>query len=158
MCCEIRSGPMFDPPQPSVWPHNQGLSWGWCNKLLSNRSTLESSGKANVTCIPPSPFYSIHLLSNFHSVCHLFNCHLDLNMCHSSASFGTNLKSIAQHLITVFIVLTSETAANNQTPGDTVITLLTPCTAITFGYYWQINHRGVSQRSAKGLIISHVVL
>lgn len=28
---------------------------GWCNKLVSKRSTLESSGKANVPCIPHPP-------------------------------------------------------------------------------------------------------
>lgn len=63
-------------------------------------------------------------------------------------------ESITQHLITVVTVLTSETAANNQTPADKGITLLTPCTAFTSGCHWQINHRGVASLR---LIISHVL-
>lgn len=56
--CSIHHSPPFG-HTIKVW------AAGWCNKLLSNRSTLESSGKANVPCLPPSLFYSKHLLSIF---------------------------------------------------------------------------------------------
>lgn len=102
--------------------------WGWCNRLVSIMSPAYSH--------PPFTqeiYYHIFASNQppHHRVCHLFNCPLDLNTLCSSVS---NLKSITQHLITVVTVPTSETTANNPTPTDKGITLLTPCTGFVSGY------------------------
>lgn len=148
--CSIHHSPPFG-HTIKVWAEGDvtnccqtGARWNPLVKLMS-LAYLHPSSTQNIYCQ-----FFVSNQPPHHCVCH--PC-----MRHSTASFSTNLKSITQHLITVFIVLTSETTANNQTPGDTGITLLTPCTAITFGYYWQINQRGVSRRSAARLIISHVL-